>query len=102
MAKRLVGRVMWAEGTKRILPLGLVAALVALGCVLLCVEPTQAAFPGQNGKIAFHHDGDIWTMNGSGAGKTQLTTNINFEGNPAVGANVSATFSEAMKAATLN
>jgi TolB protein len=84
MAKRLVGRVMWAERTRRIFTLGLVAALAAFGCALLTVEPTQAAFPGQNGKIAFHHDGDIWTMNGSGAGKTQLTTNYNFEGNPAV------------------
>ena len=35
MAKRLVGRVMWAERTRRIFTLGFVAALAAVGCVHL-------------------------------------------------------------------
>jgi hypothetical protein len=34
----------------------------------------DAAFPGGNGKIAYSHAGDIWTVNPDGAGAVQITT----------------------------
>ena len=45
----------------------------------------DAAFPGDNGVIAFQHeitttDFDIWVMNGDGSGKTQLTSGTDFDG----------------------
>jgi Tol biopolymer transport system component len=51
---------------KTVLPLastGFLGALAALGSLLLIVEPTQTAFPGQNGKV-----------NANGTGDTRLTT----------------------------
>jgi Tol biopolymer transport system component len=55
------------------------ASIVVIGCVLLAmlaaVPPTaNAAFPGQNGKIAYSYDCDIWTIEPDGTGATQLTT----------------------------
>jgi hypothetical protein len=57
--------------------------LVAVGMLMLImvslVEPAGAAFPGQNGKIAFTsaRDGnsEIYTMNPNGQGVDQLTNN---------------------------
>ena len=68
---------------------GVMAALctAVLGAVLLALVLTasaDASFPGTNGKIAFHRDGDIWTIIGDGTGVTKLTTNYNGEYNPAV------------------
>jgi dipeptidyl aminopeptidase/acylaminoacyl peptidase len=40
----------------------------------LTLSPAQAAFPGQNGKIAFERGRDVWTMNSDGSGATPLTT----------------------------
>jgi hypothetical protein len=42
-----------------------VAVLAGL-LVLLLVVPARAAFPGENGKIAFVEEGGLWTMNPDG------------------------------------
>jgi Tol biopolymer transport system component len=59
------------------LRIALVGAVVAV--LALAVSPAQAAFPGQNGKIAFTalRDGnaEIYTMNADGTGQTRLTNN---------------------------
>ena len=61
------------------------AAFVASVALLAAVAgPSEAAFPGGNGKIALHRNGDIWSMNADGTGSTRLTTNYNAESNPAV------------------
>ena len=46
---------------------------VALG-VFLVPGPAEAAFPGQNGKIAYNNGGDIWIVDPDGTGATQITT----------------------------
>ena len=56
----------------------------------------QAAFPGQNGKLVYEsNEGglpttaypspyyEIYTINPDGTGRTQLTTNSSFDGEPA-------------------
>src|SRR5918997_2026205 len=80
--------------------LGLLAAaaaaaagvLVAVGVLVLTMllvvdEPAGAAFPGQNGKIAFtsNRDGDseIYTMNPNGQGVDRLTNNPKNDFEPA-------------------
>lgn len=65
---------------------GAVVAAV-LGCVLIGAPAGYAAFPGENGKIAFvsNRDGgtsDIWTMNADGTGLTQLTNTPQNDGGP--------------------
>jgi hypothetical protein len=59
-----------------------VAALV--GGVVILVKPTEAAFPGANGKIAFsvygQHGGgsfqnEVYAMNPDGTAQTKLTNN---------------------------
>jgi Tol biopolymer transport system component len=45
------------------------AALVALALP----PQTQAAFPGQNGKIAYSRGSDIWAMNADGSAQTNVT-----------------------------
>jgi Tol biopolymer transport system component len=55
---------------------------------LLATAPAQAAFPGQNGKIAFVStrnvdSRDIFVMNADGSGETPLTENELEEGEPA-------------------
>jgi Tol biopolymer transport system component len=55
--------------------LGLVGLLAVL---LIGAVPAHAAFPGQNGKIAFETDAggnsDIWVMDPDGSNRVQLTT----------------------------
>ena len=46
----------------------------SLSCALILAVPAHAAFPGHNGKIAYSHDCDIWTIQPNGTGATQLTT----------------------------
>jgi dipeptidyl aminopeptidase/acylaminoacyl peptidase len=50
-----------------------VVPAVVLG-LLLVPGPAQAAFPGQNGKIAFSRGTSIWTVNPDGSGRTQITS----------------------------
>lgn len=56
-----------------------VGVLVAVVALLVVAAPSQAAFPGKNGKIAFasNRDGDyeIYLMNPDGSGQTPLTSN---------------------------
>jgi hypothetical protein len=73
------GRVLWVAL--------LAAAVAALLLSLVAVEqPVQAAFPGNNGKIAFESDRDgdqeIFTMNSNGTGVQRLTSNPAFDGSP--------------------
>jgi Tol biopolymer transport system component len=51
--------------------------------VLAVVTPAEAAFPGQNGKIAYSYSGDIWTIEPDGTGATQLTTGPANDARPA-------------------
>src|SRR3712207_7041278 len=61
------------------------AALLASGGLLaVAAGPAGATFAGANGKVAYHSNGDVWTMNADGTGATKLTTNLNAESNPAV------------------
>jgi len=57
----------------------IVALVFSIGLASLFTHPAYAAFPGSNGKIAFHsnRDGDweIFVMNADGSGQTQLTFN---------------------------
>ena len=63
----------------------LLAALAMVASLLLTQpqKPAQAAFPGQNGKIAFVSDRDgvdeVYSMNPDGTGQTRLTTNKAFD-----------------------
>jgi hypothetical protein len=67
-----------------LLKVALVAMAALLAACLLAlavsVEPSQAAFPGQNGKIAFvrnpdpnESQEDIYTMNADGSNETNIT-----------------------------
>ena len=55
------------------------ALVVAALCVLAAAPAADAAFPGQNGKIAFATDrdgnGQIYTMNADGSAQTNVTNN---------------------------
>jgi Tol biopolymer transport system component len=55
---------------------GLAARLlgVALCACLMVPMAAQAAFPGENGKIAFSRDGNIYTINPDGSEVRQLTS----------------------------
>jgi Tol biopolymer transport system component len=59
------------------------ACLLAL---VVKVEPSQAAFPGKNGKIAWVSDLDasfeIYTMNADGSNRTNVSNHENFESSP--------------------
>ena len=56
-----------------------VSAVVCVGGLAAGVSPALAAFPGDNGKIAFNSDRglgddlDIWTMNPDGSNRVNLT-----------------------------
>lgn len=50
------------------------AALVSLAVFLAAgAGPAGAAFPGENGRIAFIRSNDVWTMNPDGSEQTNLT-----------------------------
>jgi Tol biopolymer transport system component len=67
------------------------ARLIGLACVIACAltapSAAQAAFPGQNGRIAFareHHDNwDIYTMDPGGGKEKRLTFELGFDTEPA-------------------
>jgi hypothetical protein len=68
--------------------LSLVAVLSALACVL--AAPAEAAFPGQNGKLAYAGGCttgesclEIFVVNPDGSGKVQLTANAVVDKDPA-------------------
>lgn len=46
------------------------------------VPPVFATFPGENGKIAFGFDEDIWVMNADGTEQTNLTDSQPFDREP--------------------
>ena len=82
--------------TKTNRSLGVLAAsaagvLAAVGMLLLTMlvvgKPAEAAFPGQNGKIAFTSDRDgnseIYSMNPNGQGLDRLTNNPQSDRDPA-------------------
>jgi WD40-like Beta Propeller Repeat len=66
-----------------------VGVLAALGVlVVTAMSPAEAAFPGQNGKIAFWSDrdnleGEIYTMNSNGQGVDRLTNDTQIDREPA-------------------
>jgi hypothetical protein len=74
-----------------ILKIALVAiAVTVTACVLalvIRVESSQAAFPGQNGKIVFvsNRDGnvEIYTMNADGSNQTNISNNKGSDQYPA-------------------
>jgi dipeptidyl aminopeptidase/acylaminoacyl peptidase len=41
-----------------------------------------ATFPGGNGKIAFHRNGEVYVMNADGSGQTNISNNPAFDGYP--------------------
>jgi Tol biopolymer transport system component len=49
---------------------------------LFLAAPADAAFPGRNGKIAYSHARDIWTVNPGGTGAVQLTNDPAHESTP--------------------
>jgi Tol biopolymer transport system component len=66
-------------GRTRMFLVGLAAAVLALGLLVLVggAGPARAAFPGNNGKIAFQSDRDgpleIYTVGASGGETTRIT-----------------------------
>lgn len=48
-------------------------ATLALAALCLC-SAALATFPGENGKIAFSRDGDIWIMDPDGSNQEQITS----------------------------
>src|SRR5215212_430799 len=62
----------------------LVAGGLLLLMLLVVVEPAGAAFPGQNGKIAFRCGSQICTMNPNGTGEpVRLTSKHEYDFHPA-------------------
>jgi hypothetical protein len=58
-------------------------SVVIAGAALVLLAPQgQAAFPGQNGKIAYERDGDIWSMNPDGTAQANLTNTPDAELQP--------------------
>lgn len=49
--------------------------VVALGVLVVfgAAESSRAAFPGQNGRIAFSRDGDVWSVAADGSDEMNLT-----------------------------
>src|SRR3954447_8887580 len=61
---------------------GRLLGVLALALLLGVPATAHAAFPGQNGKIAFASGGDIWTMNPDGSGQVNLTNDAATQGSP--------------------
>ena len=54
----------------------------ACAASLALAPAALATFPGENGKIAFSRDGDIWTINPDGTGEKRLTSGAHIDGAP--------------------
>jgi Tol biopolymer transport system component len=69
------------------LPLIAAAVLAALLLLVVAAKPAGAAFPGENGKMAFvrgaENASEIYVMDGDGSGQTRLTNNLAFDTLPA-------------------
>jgi Tol biopolymer transport system component len=52
----------------------LLAAIAAAGVGVIAPPAALATFPGDNGKIVFTRDGDIWTVSSDGTGERPLTS----------------------------
>jgi Tol biopolymer transport system component len=52
----------------------LLVTAAVIGCAVCASAPAHATFPGENGKIVFSKDGDLWTINPDGSELTQLTS----------------------------
>ena len=50
--------------------------------IIIVNQPSWGAFPGENGKIAFERNGDIFVMNSDGSDETNLTNDGLFNNNP--------------------
>jgi WD40-like Beta Propeller Repeat len=61
---------------------GRVAGVLALALLLSLPAAADAAFPGQNGKIAFVQGGDIRVMNPDGSGQVNVTNDAAAQGSP--------------------
>jgi Tol biopolymer transport system component len=60
-------------------PLGLSLAVAALAAVVLVLPNfSLATFSGQNGKVFYEKDGDIWSVNPDGTGAVDLTPGNTF------------------------
>jgi TolB protein len=66
---------------------GRIAATVGILIIAGLATPAHAAFPGDNGKIAFHSNRDgnleIYVMDSNGANQTRLTNNSTLDASPA-------------------
>jgi Tol biopolymer transport system component len=60
-----------------------VLAVVAMSVFAGLPSTAQAAFPGKNGKIAFGHANDIYTINPDGTGETNVTNDPAYDLQPA-------------------
>jgi Tol biopolymer transport system component len=72
----------------RLLPLIAAVALTTLLLLMVAAaKPAGAAFPGENGKMAFvrgvDNNSEIYVMDGEGSGQTRLTSNVLFDTLPA-------------------
>jgi Tol biopolymer transport system component len=72
----------------RLLPLIAAVALTTLLLLMIAAaKPAGAAFPGENGKMAFvrgvDSNSEIYVMDGDGSGQTSLTNNLAFDTLPA-------------------
>ena len=67
------------DRTPKISPAKTLTALLAFSAG---TRPAEATYAGNNGRIAFYNNGDVWTMNPDGSNRVQLTTNYNAEDNP--------------------
>jgi Tol biopolymer transport system component len=71
----------------------IVSALAATLVMSIAVKPTEAAFPGRNGKIAFDSfppppsSSDVYVMNADGSGKKNLTKSNAGEGDQTFSSN---------------
>jgi Tol biopolymer transport system component len=87
MAKSLICKIMWmGRGTASLSGL---AAMLALCVIALAAgQPAEAAFPGDDGRIAFHSNrdagaGEIYTIAPTGGTATRITFPTGGNGDPA-------------------